>query len=245
MARYIDRKTESFRKSSSPQPILSNRGAIIESHSRLTNSPLSLKPGSYLSHGTAAYLHNLADRELDTIYVNKEQSFKDSGGLLTQVGIKRAFSNKQRQSGYIITHNRTKITLLNGKHTDRLGVIRMTGSSGEQLELTDHERALIDIALRPAYRHMIRLASLSPPPNSLVVLFFLVFLLLSAPVIPRISRFQGLYLQPLASPLSHAGFACDTLGQALFSFFRSCLNSRRKTVPRLDFIRHPSRPPGA
>jgi hypothetical protein len=49
---------------------------------------LSLKPGSYLSHGTAAYLHNLADRELGTVYANKEQSFKDSEGTLTQPGIK-------------------------------------------------------------------------------------------------------------------------------------------------------------
>ena len=112
---------------------------------------LSLRPGSYLSHGTAAYLHNLADREPGTVYVNKEQSSKDSEGTLTQAGIKRAFSNKQRQSGYIVTHNQTKITLLNGKHSDRLGVIRMTGSSGEQLELTDLERTLIDITVRPAY----------------------------------------------------------------------------------------------
>jgi hypothetical protein len=57
---------------------------------------LSLKPGSYLSHGTAAYLHNLADRELGTVYANKEPSFKDSEGTLTQPGIKRAFrTNKE------------------------------------------------------------------------------------------------------------------------------------------------------
>ena len=44
-----------------------------------------------------------------------------------------------------------KITLLSGKHSDRLGVIRMTSHQGEQLELTDLERTLIDIAVRPAY----------------------------------------------------------------------------------------------
>jgi len=112
---------------------------------------LSIKPGSYLSHGTAAYLHNLTDREPPTIYVNKEQSSKNSKGNLTQAGINRAFSNKQRHSGYVVTHNQVKITLLSGKHSDRLGVIKMTGRQGEQLELTDLERTLIDIAVRPAY----------------------------------------------------------------------------------------------
>src|SRR6202162_1941786 len=112
---------------------------------------LSIKPGSYLSHGTAAYLHNLADREPETIYVNKEQSFKNSKGNLTQAGINRAFSNKQRHSGYVVMHNQLKITLLSGKHSDRLGVIKMTGRQGEQLELADLERTLIDIAVRPAY----------------------------------------------------------------------------------------------
>lgn len=112
---------------------------------------LSIKPGSYLSHGTAAYLHNLTDFEPEAIYVNKEQSFKNSKGTLTQAGINRAFSNKQRQSGYIVTHNQMKIILLSGKHSNRLGVIKMTGRQGEQLELTDLERTLIDIAVRPAY----------------------------------------------------------------------------------------------
>src|SRR5882672_1845160 len=112
---------------------------------------LSIKPGSYLSHGTAAYLHNLTDREPETIYVNKEQSFKNSKGNLTQAGINRAFSNKQRHSGYVVTHNQVKITLLSGKHSDRLGVIKMTGRQGEQLELADLERTLIDISVRPGY----------------------------------------------------------------------------------------------
>jgi hypothetical protein len=65
---------------------------------------LSLKPGAYLSHGTAAQLHNLTDREPNIIYVNKEQSPKNSRGNLTQAAIHRAFANKQRSSAYIVTH---------------------------------------------------------------------------------------------------------------------------------------------
>jgi hypothetical protein len=112
---------------------------------------LSLRSGSYLSHGTAAYLHKLSDQTHRTIYLNKEQSPKDSTTTLTQAGINRAFMSRQRESAYIVTHDRTKITLLNGKHSDRLGVIQSTGPAGEQIELTDLERTLIDIAVRPAY----------------------------------------------------------------------------------------------
>jgi predicted transcriptional regulator of viral defense system len=58
---------------------------------------------------------------------------------------------KQRKSAFIVTHACTRITLLNGKHSDRLGVIQGTGPQGEQIELTDVERTLIDIMVRPAY----------------------------------------------------------------------------------------------
>ncbi len=112
---------------------------------------LSLRPGAFLSHGTAARLHNLIDHEPNTIYVNKEQSPKTSAGSLTQAGIDRAFASKQRTSAYAITHQQTRIVLLSGKHTGRLGVTKMMGPRSEQLELTDIERTLIDVAVRPTY----------------------------------------------------------------------------------------------
>jgi hypothetical protein len=84
------------------------------------------------------------------IYVNKEQSPKDSSGDLTQAGIDRAFSAKQRTSGFQLHHGRTTITLLNGKHSGRLGVVAMQGPNGEPLEVTDLERTLIDIVVSPA-----------------------------------------------------------------------------------------------
>jgi hypothetical protein len=112
---------------------------------------LSLKPGAYLSHGTAAQLHNLISHKPTIIYLNKEQSPKNSKGNLSQAGIHRAFANKQRTSAYIVTHELTNIVLLSGKHSGRLGLMQSTGSQGEQLELTDIERTLIDIAVRPTY----------------------------------------------------------------------------------------------
>ena len=111
----------------------------------------SLKPGGYLCHGTAAQLHHLIDHEPTIIYVNKEQSPKTAKGSLSQTGIDRAFSHKQRQSGNIVTHDRTQIVLLSGKSSNRLGVVKIAGPQSEPLELTNVDRTLIDIAVRPTY----------------------------------------------------------------------------------------------
>ena len=112
---------------------------------------LSLRPHSYLCHGTAAFLQGLTDNQPEFVYVNQEQSPKDQSGSLTQASLNRAFSGKQRQSKFIVTHNRTSIMLLSGKDTDRRGVNEITGTQGESLEVTDLERTLIDITVRPGY----------------------------------------------------------------------------------------------
>jgi predicted transcriptional regulator of viral defense system len=112
---------------------------------------LSLKPGAYLSHGTAGHLHNLIDQKPKLIHVNKEQSPKNSKGTLTQAAIHRAFANKQRISAYIVRHEQIEMILLSGKHSGRLGVTKSIGRQGEQLDLTDLERTLIDLAVRPSY----------------------------------------------------------------------------------------------
>jgi|HubBroStandDraft_6_1064221.scaffolds.fasta_scaffold03484_9 predicted transcriptional regulator of viral defense system len=112
---------------------------------------LSLRPRSYLSHGTAAFLHGLTHHQPDLIYVNKEQSEKNNSGSLTQPNLDRAFSGKQRLSKFVVTYADTKVMLLNGKDTNRLGVKQITGAEGETIDLTDVERTLIDIAVRPGY----------------------------------------------------------------------------------------------
>jgi len=43
------------------------------------------------------------------------------------------------------------VRLLNGLHTGNSGVINMTGPEGEPLRVTDIERTLIDITVRPEY----------------------------------------------------------------------------------------------
>jgi hypothetical protein len=113
---------------------------------------LSLKPNSYLSHGTAVFLHGLTDQLPRVIYVNQEQSPKPtSTGVLSQESLDRAYSNKQRRSNYIFSHGQSQFVLVSGKNTGRQGVIRMLSPLREKLEVTGLERTLIDIVVRPEY----------------------------------------------------------------------------------------------
>lgn len=123
-----------------------------------TVSPLQLAcsfyKDSFLSHGTALYLHGLAP--LDTIFVNHEQSPKNSTSRLTQAGLNNAFKNSQRQSTYVFRYGTSTITFLNGKNTGGAGLMQMQAPGGERLSTTSLERTLIDIVVRPQYAGGIR-----------------------------------------------------------------------------------------
>ncbi len=113
---------------------------------------LSLRSNSYLTHGTAVYLHGLTDQLPRTIYVNKEQSPKpESAGQLAQQSLDRAFKAPQRESNYILSADRLRFILLSGKNTGNLEVIEVTDPSGRRVAVTGLERTLIDIAVRPTY----------------------------------------------------------------------------------------------
>ncbi len=113
---------------------------------------LSLKPNSYLSHATAVFLHGLNEQIPVTIYVNQEQSPKPRpSSLLSQEGLNRAFSNEQRRSSYVFRYRDWQYQLISGKHTGRLEVGTVKGPQGEDLGVTNLERTLIDITVRPAY----------------------------------------------------------------------------------------------
>ena len=112
---------------------------------------LSLRSKSYLTHSSALFLHGLIEKLTKTIYVNKEQSAKMSTNELTQEGIDRAFSNNARQSNYIWKWGNYRFMLLNGKQTGNYEVIDIKFETGETLQITDLERTLIDIVVRPHY----------------------------------------------------------------------------------------------
>lgn len=110
--------------------------------------------GAYLSHGSAVFLQGLTDDIPKTIYVNREQSPKPapSGGL-TQERLDMAFSRPQRSSAYVLTVGDFRIVMLSGKNTGRLGVEELPDPTAETrvLPVTQLERTLIDIVVRPAY----------------------------------------------------------------------------------------------
>ena len=113
---------------------------------------ISIRKRAYLCHATAVTLHGLAKLSPKTIYLNVEQSPKPSSqGSLTQDGIDRAFSGKQRQSNLIYDYNDVSVIMISGKNTNRLGVEEISGPASEPLQVTNLERTLIDIVVRPAY----------------------------------------------------------------------------------------------
>jgi len=112
---------------------------------------LSMKPGCYLSHSAAVFLHGLTDEIPRSIYVNKEQSEKPRGADLTQDALNRAFARPARTSNDVYVAGDYRYVLLSGKNTGSLEVSDMEGPDGSSLRVTRVERTLIDIAVRPTY----------------------------------------------------------------------------------------------
>jgi len=113
---------------------------------------LSLDVNSYYSHLSALYFHKLLDLDATEIYLNIEQSPKrEYINTMMQENINKAFSRLPRITNNVTNYMQNKIYLLNGKNTGKLGVISMKGPHKEKIFLTDIERTLIDIAIRPQY----------------------------------------------------------------------------------------------
>ncbi|MHC4526817.1 MAG: type IV toxin-antitoxin system AbiEi family antitoxin domain-containing protein, partial [Planctomycetota bacterium] len=113
---------------------------------------LTLKRRSYFTHYTAMYLHELTEQIPKTIYITWEQDPKPRPkGKLEQGRINWAFKRPTRLSNNTADYQNRKLCLLNGMFTNNLGVTEMPGAEGETLRLTDVERTLIDITVRPEY----------------------------------------------------------------------------------------------
>jgi hypothetical protein len=118
---------------------------------------LSLKRNSYLSHASACYLNSLTDEAPDTVYVNKEQSPKRTiGSSMSQEGIDRAFERTPRTSNYRFwdmgnNPNPVQFVILNGKNTGDLGVELINHPQAGRIRVSNLERTLIDVTVRPQY----------------------------------------------------------------------------------------------
>ena len=112
----------------------------------------ALRPKSYFSHYTALAFHQLTEQLPKTLYVTFEQSEKHyQRQALLQDNIDKAFAKKQRVSENHVTYKGYTLYLLNGKHTDNEGVITIEHPQKGEMKVTNLERTLIDIAVRPAY----------------------------------------------------------------------------------------------
>ena len=113
---------------------------------------MSAKRDSYFTHYTAMYIHELTEQIPNTIYVNYEQRRKGHNETrLIQDNIDKAFQRQARVSKNIAFYKDKRICLLNGMHTGKLGVEEIEGFEGERIHVTNVERTLIDITVRPMY----------------------------------------------------------------------------------------------
>jgi hypothetical protein len=112
----------------------------------------AIKSKGYLSHFTAMHIYGLTDQVPEVIYVNHEQRPLPSPlSPLTQQSIDAAFRGKQRQTTNIAPWRDRTVCVLNGKFTNQLGAVTQTIDANHEIRVTDLERTLIDITVRPAY----------------------------------------------------------------------------------------------
>ncbi|MDA7503363.1 hypothetical protein OAF98_03870 [Planctomicrobium sp.] len=111
----------------------------------------SIQKKGYFSHFTAMQQHDLTEQVSKTIYFNIEQRLTGGGTEPTQAGIDRAFKGKCRISKNAVTVNDQTIRLLNGRNTGEMGVMEVAGIEQFPKRVTNIERTLIDITVRPVY----------------------------------------------------------------------------------------------
>ena len=112
----------------------------------------SLDQNAYFTHYTALQLHGLTEQIPKAIYLNVEQFATGGAGQLSQESIDRAFKGKPRITNNVIEYDGRRVFKLNGMNTEKLGVTTMTADeSSVPIAVTNIERTLIDITVRPMY----------------------------------------------------------------------------------------------
>jgi predicted transcriptional regulator of viral defense system len=110
----------------------------------------------YFSHYSAVKIHGLTEQTPKTFYVNEEQRLESwLAGKLTQATINAAFRRPVRVTSRIAETDDYRVIFLNGKNTANLGVVEHEFNGGGErfgrIRVTNVERTLIDITVRPVY----------------------------------------------------------------------------------------------
>lgn len=118
---------------------------------------LGISSKCYFSHYSAVKLHGLTEQTPKTFYVNEEQRLESwLAGTLSQTTIDAAFRRPVRITSRVAQTDDYRVVFLNGKNTANLGVLEqdLHGAGGERygrVRVTNVERTLIDITVRPVY----------------------------------------------------------------------------------------------
>ena len=111
----------------------------------------SVDAQGYFSHYTAMQIHGLTEQIPKSVYFNVEQPATGGGGSLSQRAIDNAFKGKCRVTNNVIEFRGLTIHKINGQNTEQLGVVEQEQDDGVTIQVTNLERTLIDIAVRPVY----------------------------------------------------------------------------------------------
>lgn len=114
---------------------------------------LSIRSNSHLSHSSSMFLSGLTEQIPKNIYVTFEQSMRPAVDKtnISQDLIDNAFSKPQKVPSGFYTYLDYKITLLSSKFSKQAGIIKINSIYGRDLHITNTERTLIDITVRPLY----------------------------------------------------------------------------------------------
>lgn len=103
---------------------------------------------SYFSYYSALYIHGLTLQIPKQIYLTLERnSYVDHKNILQQGSIDNVFSKPPRITSNKRNYKNFDINFINGQHQNNIGVV----SFREKYAVSDLERTLIDISVRPFY----------------------------------------------------------------------------------------------
>ena len=104
--------------------------------------------GSYFSYYSALYINNLTLQIPKQIYLTLERkSLDQNNNILKQENIDRVFSKPPRITSDKRNYKNFDINFINGQYQNLIGIITFR----DQYAVSDIERTLIDIAVRPFY----------------------------------------------------------------------------------------------
>jgi predicted transcriptional regulator of viral defense system len=118
---------------------------------------LGISSKCYFSHYSAVKIHGLTEQTPKSFYINEEQRLGSwLAGKLTQKTIDAAFRRPVRVTRRVAETDDYRVIFLNGKNTGNLGVVdeefnSTVGDRFGRIRVTNVERTLIDITVRPVY----------------------------------------------------------------------------------------------